>query len=230
MFKKISKYLKRKFRKTIYYRDLLNDLTEEVESPSGKYLLTIEHYKTGPKSWNYTKGTVRDLKCKIVGSVYRNYSSFWHCWVEGHPDGHDYLFCGENYQGQTVIQLDTGDRKDFVGIDCRLGGAFCWQEALCSPNNMFLAVNGCFWGCQHEARIIDISDPMNIKDTGRFRGGNRYEVLGWVDDETVSVEYEEEVRKSDGKFTYDLTDEEEEALKAGDIEYRQIKEKIKIKE
>jgi hypothetical protein len=76
-------------------------------SPSGKYRLVVTSYTTG------TLGVItRVADGEEIARVDRNYHSFEHTWIEDHPSGHDYLVCGEDYQGQTVIELDTGARGD----------------------------------------------------------------------------------------------------------------------
>ena len=84
---------------------------KEYRSPSGKYLLRVTLYKNGGDYWDFSRGRVYSGN-KVVGDVKRNYPSFPFAWVEEHQ-GHDYLLCGEDYQGQTVLELDTGERTDY---------------------------------------------------------------------------------------------------------------------
>jgi hypothetical protein len=83
-------------------------------SPDGKYRLVVTSYSTTKGCWNYTQGLIYSVnKVEPLFEVQRNYSSFPYTWVN-HPNGHQYLVCGADYQGQTVLELDTGKRKDFV--------------------------------------------------------------------------------------------------------------------
>lgn len=92
--------------------------------------------------------------------VDRNYSSFPFAWVEGHENGHDYLVCGADYQGQTVLELDTGMRKDFLPEEAKQGGGFCWVSYRYETALKALVVHGCIWACPFEVRFYDFSDPM----------------------------------------------------------------------
>lgn len=133
---------------------------KEIESPSGKYTLEIESIPTKPGCWNYTRGTVRGTEGEIIAEVDRNYSSFPHLFVEGHANGHDYLVCGEDYQGQTVIELDTGLKRSFLPEEAAKGFGFCWTDYKYDPTNKLLLVAGCYWACPYEFRVYDFSDPM----------------------------------------------------------------------
>lgn len=131
-------------------------------SPSGKYKLEVTSQETKPGCWNYTTGAIsRDDKPLL--SVQRNYSSFPFLWVEGHPDGHDYLVCGSDYQGQTVIRLDGDDenrRKDTRPEEAKKGHGFCWVWYQFDAKNRMLVVDGCIWACPYETRFYDFADPM----------------------------------------------------------------------
>lgn len=131
-----------------------------IASPSGKYVLEIQQVATRPGCWNYSKGTVR-VGDAVVAEVDRNYSAFPYLFVEGHPNGHDYLVCGANYQGQTVIELDTGRRRDFLPEEAGRGHGFCWTVYTWNPEWQVLVVDGCIWACPYEYRIYGFSDPMS---------------------------------------------------------------------
>jgi hypothetical protein len=133
---------------------------KEHQSPSGKYRLVVTPYKTGPNSWNYTLGQVYEGD-RLIAEVQRNYSAFPFAWVENHPNGHPFLVCGEDYQGQTVIELDTGRRVDYLPQGAKRGVGFCWVEIHPSPKGDMLAVEGCYWACPYEVVIHDFSDPLD---------------------------------------------------------------------
>lgn len=139
-----------------------NKVGEAIEkmSPSGKYRLVIEGFETNG-GWNYSQGTVYvTVKDKPIGIIQRNYSVFPYCWVEGHSNGHDYLVAGEDYQGQTVIELDTGGRRDFLPKEAEEGHGFCWASSTYNSTHQVLIVDGCYWACSYEYRVYDFSDPM----------------------------------------------------------------------
>lgn len=190
----------------------------------GAYTLIIDAYSTTKGAWSYTMGTVAKNE-KIIANVHRNYSNFWHHFVLNHPDGHDYLLCGEDYQGQTVIQLDTGKRKDYLPNAAHLGAGFCWGDAKSSPSGTKLFVDGCYWACPYEMIVYDFSRPMNLpyKQLG---SRDAYEpncdevsLAKWSEKENPILKVEGSKRKSDGMNTQDMSyDEYKEARSKGDIE------------
>jgi len=143
----------------------------------GRYKLDIYRYGTKQGCWEYTQGRVyRDGN--FVTNVNRNYSSFPFSWIVGHANGHDYLVAGEDYQGQTIIELDTGKRSDTLPEDAEKGWGFCWAIHKYFPKQQILVVDGCLWACPYEFRFYDFSDPLNFKE----------------------IKYEDDCILSDGKF------------------------------
>jgi hypothetical protein len=134
----------------------------EVEvSPSGKYRLEISWYDTKPGAWDVTLGAVfRDGIDEPIAEIYRNYSSFPFLFIEEHPNGHDYLVCGEDYQGQTVIELDTGARRDHLPEDAKKGHGFCWIAMRFEASANLIVAEGCIWACPYEQRFYDFANPM----------------------------------------------------------------------
>ena len=135
---------------------------QEILSPSGRYKLIVSSIETKPGCWNYTLGKVFAVGSDTpIAEIRRNYSSFPRTWVEGHANGHDYLVGGEDYQGQTVIELDTGKRRDFLPPEAAQGHGFCWAGAVYDVASKLLIIEGCFWACPYEFRFYDFSDPMS---------------------------------------------------------------------
>jgi len=136
-------------------------------SPSGKYKLEITSLKTLPGTWKYTLGKVVDNKehrfQRIISVVHRNYESFPFGWYEKHKDGHDYLVCGFDYQGLTVIRLDTRERMDWVPASATKGGGFCHSAFHdYRPQEGVLKTEGCFWANPYEYVFYDFSIPMGL--------------------------------------------------------------------
>jgi hypothetical protein len=185
-------------------------------SPSLRYSLRVTSYQTSKGCWNYTRGEVFDTSVGTgvkVSDVKRNYSHFPFAWVEGHPDGHDYLVCGEDYQGQTIIQLDTGKRVD--SDDNEWG--FCWTDIEPSPDKTVLAVVGCFWGGSYEVVLFDFSNPLSLPHPEIDRANNSdYDGAMWNADGTILLKKEIEVRPSDKKPYSELTEEEQEEIDEAD--------------
>ena len=134
---------------------------KEAPSPSGRYRLVVTSYDIARDKggWSYTQGLIYEGEI-LLFEVRRNYSSFPFLWVEDHPNGHSYLICGEDYQGQTVLELDTGTRRNLVPTDEFLGWGFCWSSYTFDRDNQLLVVDGCYWACPYEYRFYDFSNPM----------------------------------------------------------------------
>jgi hypothetical protein len=141
-----------------------NKLDNEIHlSSSGKYSLQITVYKTLPNVGAVSKGVVCRVPSKVpLFEVKRNYDPFPFCFVEDHPNGHDYLVCGADYQGQTILELDTGKRVDYLPKGAEKGMGWCWAHITTSVEKTVLGVDGCFWACPYEVRFVDFSQPMNL--------------------------------------------------------------------
>lgn len=138
------------------------DSRRECVSPSGGYKLVVTPYGTKPGCWPYTQGLVYKIGSDSpIAEVQRNYSSFPYLFIEDHPNGHQYLVCGADYQGQTVIELDTGKRRDFLPEEAKQGFGFCWASYEFNRDNQILVVDGCFWACPYQFCFYDFSDPMS---------------------------------------------------------------------
>jgi hypothetical protein len=71
------------------------------------------------------------------------------------------LVAGADYQGQTVIELDTGKRRDYLPDAAKKGHGFCWAQHRFDVASKILVVCGCIWACPYEFRFYDFSDPMS---------------------------------------------------------------------
>lgn len=104
----------------------LPERREEHMSPDESYRLVLDYYGTGKGTWNYSRGRVYHHNgSNPIADVKRNYSSFPFSWVEAH-NGNCYLYCGADYQGQTFIDLGSGERKDTLPGEAKMGFGFCW--------------------------------------------------------------------------------------------------------
>ncbi|WP_437626722.1 hypothetical protein [Sorangium sp. So ce1151] len=138
------------------------DSRREFLSPTGKYRLVVSNFSTGRGAWDYSQGKVyRTGSDAPVAVVQRNHDSFPFLFVEEHPNGHDYLMCGEDYQGQSVVELDTGKRRDHLPVEANDGIGFCWTDMRFEASAAVLVVEGCIWACPYEFRFFDFSDPMS---------------------------------------------------------------------
>jgi hypothetical protein len=141
-----------------------NALEDKTESHvTDRYRLLITPFKTGKNTWWYTQGRVFRIDTgELIAEVRRNYSSFPFAWVENHDNGHDYLICGEDYQGQTILELDTGKRSDYLPEEARKGFGWCCSGFHPSPSGRYLAVSGCIWAGPYEVKIFDVSNPIQF--------------------------------------------------------------------
>lgn len=156
----------------IFKENNRNIMCEKISS-SGKYRLQISKFETGPGYFAHTQGKVFNEETgNVISVVNRNYGAFPFAFVENHKNGHDYLICGENYQGQTVIELDTGLRKEYLHEDAKQGMGFCF--AGMEPNSVgdLLIVDGCYWACPYEVRVYDFSDPLNTLNEIEYAENN----------------------------------------------------------
>jgi hypothetical protein len=185
-----------------YYVDE-NKLAERDEmhlSPSRKYLLQISVYNTLPNVGAVSKGVISQAESKTtLFEVRRNYDAFPFCFVEDHPNGHDYLLCGADYQGQTVLELDTGKRVDHLPKGAEKGVGWCWAHITASTEKTVLGVDGCFWACPYEVRFVDFSDPLNLPFLvlTELQNTQNIEALDkpWSEKEGVDIE----ISDNDGK-------------------------------
>ena len=199
-------------------------------SPCGKWVLVTSHCETPPGYFGHTVGEVYPsiagttldtlIAVQPVATVYRNYGSFWHTWVCDHPDGHSYMVCGSDYQGQTVVQLGTGAVVDYIPNSAGRGHGFCWTGVEASPNKLLLAASGCYWGGPYTVRIHDFRSPMAVP-WGTLLDDRSTEKLSWHPDSTATLERGYDRVKPlgtpwDGKQSTEMTMEEEDALDAWD--------------
>jgi hypothetical protein len=178
-------------------------------SPSGKFLLAVDHYFTGPKTWQYSRGIVSEISNgKIIADVKRNIGHFWHSWVQ-HPNGKEYLLCGEDYQGYEVIELTGGKTEIHLPDSAKNGGGFCWAAVYPSKNGKVLAVEGCLWGGPYDLIFYDFSEPLNLPFPEIGRVKEIGEVIGWESETIFAVQNEFAVRKSDNRRFESLSESEQ---------------------
>lgn len=125
-------------------------------SPCGRYSLKTTLWKN-KEGHLATKGTLKHcVSGDIIAEIIRNASPFQHTWIGKHPSGNKYLICGEDFRGVTVINVENGERIDWVQPEPE----FLWKAAYPSPDGRLLAVVGSHWSCNCDIMIIDFSFPM----------------------------------------------------------------------
>lgn len=137
----------------------IKKINEPEFSDSKKYKLIVTTFKTKTGCWGYSKGIVYKDD-QIICEIKRNFESFPFLFIENHKNGHDYLICGEDYQGQTILELDTGNKINYLPEEANSGCGFCGVEYKFDPQSSILIVSGCIWGGPYEYKFIDFSNPM----------------------------------------------------------------------
>lgn len=175
------------------------------KSPSGKYNLEIQSGNE-KEVWNYSKGVVYQ-NGKRLGEVFRNYSKFPHAWIENHIDGNDYLICGSDYTGQTIVCLNQVTRMD--SDDTCKPQSWIWAEHYPNPTGDLIAVIGCPWGGMYSVKVFDFRTPQPnlIKVAGPPH--EHITGLSWEDDRTLKYNSEVEWSLLYDKNVWDLTEEED---------------------
>jgi hypothetical protein len=131
--------------------------------------------------------------------------------MEDHPNGNDYLFCGEDYQGYSLINLTTGAYKVHRPEAMLKGFGFCFASVSYSPDFKKLVVHGCYWACPYEVRVYDISDieqdvldyPLFVSDHFRLD-----HVRGWESNTVIDCSIEEDYDPQIQKYEREMTDKE----------------------
>ncbi len=156
---------------------------ERFPSPSGRYVLETARYQQPDTQWSYSRGILGEIATgRVIADVKRNYGHFWHAWVRK-ADGSEYLLCGEDYQGYSVIDLATEQMTVEFGKHGFEGWGFCWASVQPSPDGKVLVVEGCYWACPYELVFFDFSDPSVLPLPELFRVSEDNAPGEWVGDE-----------------------------------------------
>lgn len=142
-----------------------------IKSPSGRWVLHIDQVSTKPGCWNYSRGVVVAAENKEnFHVVYRNYGAFPYLFVENHPTtGNDYLICGEDYQGYTIINLTKKTRQTYIPEAWLKGHGFCWAQYEFDEEKLEIVVDGCYWACPYEKVGYDFTHPDTVPLSENWR-------------------------------------------------------------
>ena len=149
------------------------------KSPSGKFVLDTSTFQ-GESGWGYSRGEVRANDGRLVADIKRNHGVFWHTWVV-HADGNEYLLCGEDYQGYTVIECQSGRSCVHFPEEAFEGMGFCWAAVQPSPDGRTLAVEGCYWAHPYELVFVDFTEPFKIPLPELQRFSYLDQTQGWAE-------------------------------------------------
>lgn len=198
-------------------------------SPTGLYKLRILTYGPDQKpAWYYSRGIVtRNSDGYVIADVIRNYGHFWYTWLE-HPNGNEYLLCGEDYQGYCVVNLSQESYQVYFPEEGYRGTGFCWTAVYPSPDNLVLAVHGCIWASPYDLVFYDFRTPDNLPYRELGRTSDVLDTYRWLDNQTFQIEREITLRKEDGVLYNDLSEAEQDKIDRGETEaeYQTIKVQI----
>ncbi|WP_339312751.1 hypothetical protein [Paenibacillus sp. FSL M7-0896] len=177
-----ARFLSQRAEELYYFQDefYVPDETETSYSPSGRYKLDIHHYyhEEGITRWIYTKGIVTDLNENHIDTLFRNYDPFIFSWVEA--QGKEYLLCGLDYQGYSIIDLSGRETRHYVPEAAYEGHGFCWAEIIYFEQKELVVVDGCYWAAPYELVFYDFSSPMSLPYPELFRV-EVDSILNWKD-------------------------------------------------
>ncbi len=207
-------YVKKRRNIEVRWKDSkpLLDRVQIHTSPSGRYTLKITPCVFDlHRNWAYTVG---DVISKSMGGelsiahILRDHHVFPFVWCEDHPDGHDYLLCAEDYQGLTVIRLDTGERVDYIETDAESNRGFSWTDCQVSPDKTRIAMEGGYWAQGLEVHIRDFRNPFDVPYVRVGKDFVQYHdrLIAWKGNDHILVEREQEYRTSDGALLSSLSE------------------------
>ena len=202
----LEKYKEWRESRAWVFTDTIRDHEEQVVSPCKKYVLDIYKYPTHEGKSNYKEGVVTRLSDnKEIVSIKRNYSSFPFKFIN------DYLICGEDYQGYTIVDLDKEEQSIYFPDAGFKGHGFCWASIYGVTNNK-LVVEGCYWGAPYEVVLYDFTNPLVLPLPELERLDVDIEGEVKLNGNILTVEQELEYRLSDGVLCSELSEDEQKIL------------------
>jgi len=134
-----------------------------------KYKLEVYKYKQGKPTdhyWDFSRGLVFDGD-EAIFDIKRNYPEFIHMFITNHPNGNDYLICGEDYHDGYNV-LDLTNRINYAYVPPRADPNehyefWCWAYPHSfNPETQELIIDGCYWGAPFERTTFDFSQPDKL--------------------------------------------------------------------
>jgi hypothetical protein len=179
---KDEKYLKYREQELAYLQDKYK--TEEIEvhfSSNNEFMLTVEHFEfiEGNVRHNSTRGVITNNTQNYKIEINRNFGIFPFEWVT--VGSNQYLLCAQDYQGYTIVNLESKEIKDFVPEDYFDGMGFCWANIHFTSGINILVVEGCYWAHEYEIIFYDFSNPEQLPYREIKRVSPYEKVIGWKD-------------------------------------------------
>lgn len=189
-------------------------------SPSGRYCFAEYHYHQKPPWSDGREPVYRGLVYsgdRMVADL-REVSPPAILWVENHFNGHNYLYLsgGRRCIEQTVVELDTGNRTDYVAAETESGRLFAVQYCIPSPDLHLVVTAGRYEGSPRGSECEFIfsrfDEPLSLPwpEIDRVTGGSQW---SWSED-GFAFTRSENIRVSDGKSYQELTEREQREFNA----------------
>lgn len=138
-------------------------------SPCGRYQVHISKYLFRDGPFRLGVGELRSHDGKAITTVVSN-MGLPVTWVARHPSGRSYLMTHEDYQGYTVIELETGRRVDYIAAEAEQGWGFCTARWFPSDDGATLIAAGCVWAHEFEIIALDFAKPLEPPYPQLWRG------------------------------------------------------------
>ncbi len=209
-----DRYLERRknIEKHFIPANKIAESSKKEVSLSGNFQLEAYEYRVNLR--RYTRGVVTKISNgAVIADIKRNFGNFWHIWIQ-HPNGDEYLLCGEDYQGYSVVNLTSEKYHVYFPEDGYKGLGFCWREVYPSPDGLTLAVKGCYWGWNDDLVFLDFRTPDTLPypELARFESIHKYD--GWSKDGAFVFENTVLYRNSDGVLFETLPKDEQDRLRS----------------
>jgi len=143
------------------FYDKSNIFKEENYVLESGHTMLVEYYKVQNHP-NITKATIYNRMDKNLIELKRNYSNFPFTCIR-HSNAFYYLICGEEYQGFTVLNLETFKKNNHTSLSCYKRKGFCPYEWTYEKINNMLYVVGCDYFGEEKNLSYDFEFPDAIK-------------------------------------------------------------------
>jgi len=145
-----------------YFQDKYKLKNQDIYfSDTKRYKLEVHYYQNiiDHNRYSYSHGIVTNMENKKTISIKRNIGHFIYKWII--KDNKEYLLCGQDYQGYTIVDLDNLKIIDFVPEEVYSGKGFCWASINTVEDDR-LIVEGCIWAHEYERITYDFSNPLEL--------------------------------------------------------------------
>ena len=147
----------------LFHEEFLADSNEHIFSDSRWRVICKDYVdKVAPLALNGKAIEVYNNKNKLIFEQ-KCYDDRQFLSYILHANGMEYLFFGLDLYGYSIFNLTTRTAYHYVPEDVLVGGGetFIWTNVVYSETDK-IAVEGCFWACNHEFEIYDFSEPEKL--------------------------------------------------------------------